>query len=123
MGNILELKYFCDDRGTLTVIEKELPFSVKRIFYISNVPKNTKRGGHRHVKNRQALISIQGECTVDWNNGIKEDSCVLDNPQKCLILEPEDFHFMHSFSENAILLVMASEYFEKNDYIYEGYAT
>lgn len=120
MANILNLKTFIDKRGNLTVIEKVIPFDIKRIFYIYGVDDSV-RGGHRHVKTIQAAICIKGSCTIFNNNNKEKKEFVLDSPDKCLILEPKDWHQMHNFSEDAILMVLASEYFDQNDYIYEKY--
>ena len=121
MAYLINLKTFTDDRGNLTVIEKVVPFDVKRIFYIYGVDDSV-RGGHRHHKTVQAAICIQGECTIYNADSATEERYVLDKPDKCLILEPKDWHRMSDFSKDAILMVLASEYFDANDYIYEGYS-
>ena len=120
MAKIIDLKTFTDKRGNLTVIEKVIPFDVKRIFYIYGVD-DSKRGGHRHKKTRQAAICIKGSCTIYNNNGKSEQSFELDQPNKCLLLEPEDWHTMNNFSKDAILMVLASEFFEQSDYIFTAY--
>ena len=120
MAHLLNLKTFTDKRGNLTVIEKVVPFDIKRIFYIYGVD-DSARGGHRHVKTIQAAICIQGSCVIHNNNGKVKEDFALDSPDKCLILQPEDWHQMHSFTKDAILMVLASEYFEQADYIYENY--
>lgn len=120
MARILDLKTFTDKRGNLTVIEKVIPFDIKRVFYIYGVD-DSKRGGHRHHKTIQAAVCIKGSCTIYNNNNIKEEEFRLDKPNKCLILQPEDWHTMYNFSEDAILMVFASEFFDNNDYIFEPY--
>lgn len=120
MAQILDLKTFTDARGNLTVIEKVIPFDIKRVFYIYGVD-DSKRGGHRHKKTIQAAVCIKGSCTIYNNNNIKEEEFRLDKPNKCLILQPEDWHTMYDFSEDAILMVFASEFFDNNDYIFEPY--
>ena len=120
MAHLLNLKTFSDPRGHLTVVEKVLPFDIKRLFYIYGVDDSV-RGGHRHHKTIQAAICIKGSCVITNNNGHKTESFTLDEPEKCLILEPEDWHEMHSFTSDAILLVLASEFFSESDYIYENY--
>lgn len=102
------------------MIEKVIPFDIKRIFYIYGVDKE-KRGGHRHKTTVQAAICIQGSCEIYNNNGEKEETFILDAPSKCLILEREDWHTMSNFSEDAILMVLASAYYDANDYIFEPY--
>jgi len=120
MASLINLKTFTDERGNLTVIEKVVPFDIKRIFYIYGVD-NSERGGHRHHKTVQAAICIRGHCVIYNNNGIDESTFVLDSPDKCLMIEPQDWHTMHSFSEDAILMVLASEYFDAADYIAAPY--
>jgi hypothetical protein len=120
MAHIIDLKTFTDKRGNLTVVEKVLPFDIKRVFYIYGVD-DSKRGGHRHHKTVQAAICIKGSCKIYNNNNIKEEVFELNSPNKCLILQPEDWHTMYDFSEDAILMVFASEYFDSADYIFEPY--
>ncbi len=120
MAHIIDLKTFTDKRGNLTVIEKVIPFDIKRVFYIYGVDDSV-RGGHRHHKTVQAAICIKGSCIISNNNGIKEDEFVLDSPSKCLILEPKDWHQMYHFTKDAILMVFASEYYDEKDYIFENY--
>lgn len=121
MAYIINLTTRSDNRGNLTVIEKEIvPFEIKRIFYIYGVD-NSIRGGHRHKTTVQAAICLHGSCVVSSNDGIAEEDFVLDHPNKCLILETRDWHTMHHFTPDAVLLVMASTHFDPVDYIYEPY--
>ncbi|HAN78873.1 MAG TPA: hypothetical protein DCQ31_14485 [Bacteroidales bacterium] len=121
MAHILDLKTFTDKRGNLTVIEKVLPFDVKRIFYIYGVD-DAKRGGHRHHKTIQAAVCLSGSCTIYNHNGTSEENFELNKPSVCLILEPNDWHTMSNFTPDAILMVLASEYFDEKDYIFEPYS-
>ena len=120
MAHFIKLKTHSDKRGNLTVIEKDIPFEIKRIFYIYGVDES-KRGGHRHKSTIQAAICIHGSCRVSNNDGEKREEFILDHPSKCLILEAKDFHIMHSFSPDSVLLVLASTCFDPDDYIWEDY--
>jgi dTDP-4-dehydrorhamnose 3,5-epimerase-like enzyme len=120
MARIIDLKTFTDERGNLTVVEKVLPFDIKRVFYIYGVD-DSKRGGHRHHKTIQAAVCIQGACRIYNNNNIEEQVFDLNQPSKCLILDPEDWHTMYDFSSDAILMVFASELYDEKDYIFESY--
>jgi len=120
MAHIIDLKTHTDARGNLTVIEKVIPFEIKRVFYIYGVD-DSKRGGHRHHKTIQAVICIKGSCSIYNHNGESEEEFELDRPNKCLILNNNDWHTMYNFSEDAILMVFASEYFDVADYIYQPY--
>lgn len=120
MAQLIDLKTFTDNRGNLTVIERSIPFDIKRIFYIYGVDESV-RGGHRHLTTVQAAICLQGSCTIYNNNNIVKEEFELDSPSKCLILNPEDWHKMYNFSPDAILMVLASTHFDAADYIYPEY--
>lgn len=123
MSSIIKLTSFADQRGNLTVLDHpNIPFFAKRIFFIHSVPSpEIRRGGHRHHKTRQVLICLKGSCTVKCDDGKKQQTYRLDSCEKGLLLEPEDFHWMDSFSHDAILLVLASEQYDSLDYIHQGY--
>lgn len=120
MPHLIELNTFKSGTGNLTVFEKIIPGTIKRVFYIHGAGK-LKRGGHRHHKTWNALICIHGSCRVYSNDGEREEYFLLNDPTSCLILEPKDWHIMDSFSENAILLVLSNEYYDQADYIDEPY--
>jgi len=105
-----------DEKGLLTVLEKELNFDIKRVYWIYGAD-NQKRGQHKHKKNKQGLLAINGSIKIRIINNGEDSYYLLNNPSKCLILEPDDWHEME-FSKNAILLVFASELYDKNDYIF-----
>ena len=121
MPKLIKLSTFSDDRGHLTVIEKVLPFNMKRVYYIYKT-NGKERGFHRHKKTSQALIAICGKCQINIKNKINNLNFILDSPKKCLLIEPNDFHWISNFSKECILLVLASHEFDPNDYIYETFA-
>lgn len=120
MAHLIDLPTFSDPRGHLTVIEKVLPFEIRRIFYIYGVDDSV-RGGHRHHRTWQAAFCIQGSCIISNNDGGRREDFILDAPRKGLLLEPKDWHTMHHFTPDAILMVLASEFFDAADYIREEY--
>jgi dTDP-4-dehydrorhamnose 3,5-epimerase-like enzyme len=120
MAREINLQTFTDHRGNLTVIEKVVPFDIKRIFYIYGV-EDLVRGQHRHKKTIQAAVCMQGSCIITSDDGEKIEHFMLDKPHKCLLLEPQDWHYMHQFSLDAILMVLASEHYDPDDYIFEPY--
>ena len=102
MPYIIDLPTFKNSTGSLTVIEKLLPFEVKRIYYIYGA--TSKRGGHRHKKTIQSLICLAGSCQIYVNDGEKEETILLDRCNKCLILDPKDWHTMDNFTGNSMIL-------------------
>ena len=119
MAKKIKLKYFTDKRGTLTVLDKEIKFKIKRAYFIHN--GKGIRGKHRHKKNIQALICINGSCKVYVDNGKKKKTFIMNKKNEYLLLEPKDWHYMKNFSKNCILLVLCSMKYEKKDYIYTPY--
>jgi hypothetical protein len=119
MATFIELPTFSDSRGSLTVIEQAVPFSIKRVYFIFDAVG--LRGGHRHKKNRQVLVAVAGSCEIFVNNGREKSVFALDSPAKGLLLEMEDWHTMDKFSSGCVLLVLASEPYDVDDYIDEPY--
>jgi len=120
MPKVISLTTHTDNRGSLTVIENSFDFNIKRVFFIYGV-NDSKRGAHRHHTTIQAAVCIQGSCKIFCKNTILEKTFILNKPDLCLILDPEDWHEMLEFSTDAILMVFASEKYQKEDYIYESY--
>lgn len=112
---LLNLPTFTDQRGSLTVLEKSLPFPVVRTYWIYGADGQT-RGGHRHTQTRQALIALHGNIAIYMNDGITEETITLDSPDKCLLVEPKDWHTM-TFGKDSVLFVMASHGYDRNEYI------
>ena len=122
MAHLINLTTYTDHRGNLTVIEKVIPFTIKRVFYIYGVD-NSARGFHRHKKTIQAAVVLQGKCRIMSQSGIElsVEEFLLDFPSKCLIINPEDYHWMDNFSKDCILMVFASEFYNVDDYIFDPY--
>ena len=121
MPKLIKLKTYSDSKGDLTVIEKLLPFEIKRIYYIYNCD-GSKRGMHRHKETIQAVVPING--SLDFYCQLKDKTCLkfhLNSPNQCLIIRPEDYHWFDNFSKNTILLVMASKEYDESDYIFKKY--
>jgi hypothetical protein len=119
MPTVLHLTTHIDERGALTVVEKEVPFPIRRVFYIYNAPAGIVRGGHGHKRTRMALVAAAGACRV---SGFAADgsrwSYALTDPAVCLLLEPEDWHEMEFQTPGTVLLCLASEEFDPDDYEY-----
>lgn len=120
MAYMMTLKTHADHRGNLTVMEREIPFEIKRVFFIHGVVHHSiTRGGHCHNSTVHAAVCVKGSCEVYTNDGEKEGYFLLDSPEKCLILDCQDWHTMSKFTEDAVLLVLASDYYDPDEYIYE----
>lgn len=115
----MQLQSVRDARGTLTVLQDVLPFEMRRIFWISGADGQT-RGAHRHRATRMAMIAVAGTVRVCIDDGTQVRTVMLDDPARCLLVEPEDWHTMH-FERGAVLLVVASHPYDPADYIHEPY--
>ena len=113
---------FGDERGSLTALEenKEIPFDIKRVFYIYNTKdKNVVRGDHANRKTKFVLVMLAGSAKVkvyDYNGGIQE-IVELNSPDKGLFLENMVWKEMYDFTDNSVMLVLASEHFDALEYI------
>lgn len=115
----IDFQKYVDDRGNLVVAEcgKEIPFDVKRIYYIYDVDGNKSRGFHAHKQLQQIYFCISGSCRVKLSDGDKTDTVVLDNPSKGLYIGHNVWREIYGFSRDGILVVLASEVYEEDDYI------
>lgn len=117
MATWIDIPTLGDKRGKISIIEKILPFEIKRVYYLYDV--KTHRGEHAHKKTQQAFICIGGSCDMHIVSSKKAQTYHLSSPTQCLLLEPHEWHKIDNFSPNAFLLVLASEYYDPNDYIKE----
>ncbi|RRA97685.1 sugar 3,4-ketoisomerase [Larkinella rosea] len=120
MAQLLKLDTFTAESGDLTVFEKLMPGFIKRFFYVYETDE-PERFGYRHRTAWHALICLNGSCRMYTNDGADESFFVLDNPQKCLIVEPKDWYQIDQFSPGGVLLVMSNDYYHPEDIIYEKY--
>lgn len=112
-------KYVADMRGDLSVgeFEKEIPFIPKRYFLVFNVPSQKTRGEHAHHKCHQFLICVKGSCAVVVDDGQSRAEVMLDAPNKGIYLPPLIWGIQYKYSEDAVLLVFTSDYYDAADYI------
>ncbi len=109
-----------DPRGNLSVIEKEVvPFEIKRVYYLYDVPAGAERGGHAHKKLQQFLVALSGSFDVILNDGKVEKTVTLNKPFEGLLITNGIWRELKNFSSGAVCLVVASDVFEEADYIRE----
>jgi uncharacterized RmlC-like cupin family protein len=118
--NIVNIPKIEDPRGNLSVIEKEVvPFEIKRVYYLYDVPAGAERGGHAHKKLQQFLVALSGSFDVILNDGKVEKTVTLNKPFEGLLITNGIWRELKNFSSGAVCLVVASDVFEEADYIRE----
>ena len=115
----IELPDLGDDRGSLMVLEsnKNVPFKVKRIYYILDAKPDVPRGFHAHKELVQLAFCIKGSCNMIMDNGIEKQQVRIDKSNIGLMIPPMVWHEMHDFSEDCVMLVLASAQYDEADYI------
>jgi len=116
---VLNFKTLGDDRGSLIAIEQgyNAPFHIKRVYYIFDTKKNVERGFHAHINLKQIAIAVKGSCTFVLDNGVSREEIKLMNPNQGLFIEGLIWREMKDFSTDCVLVVLASEHYDENDYI------
>lgn len=121
--NLVNLDIRGDKRGSLIALEglsKQVPFDIKRVYYIFGTKPNVVRGKHAHYKLKQLLICVSGSVDILLDDGKNKDIVRLDRPDKGLYIEGLIYHEMKNFYQGAVLLVLASDHYNEEDYI-RGY--
>lgn len=108
-----------DDRGQLVALEefKDIPFEIKRVYYMYDTVDGVVRGYHAHRTLEQILICINGSCKIRLDNGKEKKVIPLEKPYEGLYISSLMWREMYDFSPDAVLLVLASELYDENDYI------
>lgn len=116
--SIIKIPKIEDPRGNLSVIEKDvLPFEMKRVYYLYDVPSGAERGGHAHKELTQFLVALSGSFDVILNDGKEEKIVTLNKPFEGLLIANGIWRELKNFSSGAVCLVVASAVFEEADYI------
>lgn len=108
-----------DDRGQLVALEeaKDIPFKIKRVYYMYDTGEGVRRGFHAHKCLEQILICIHGSCKILLDNGTEKETVLLDKPYEGLYVSNDMWREMYDFSSDAVLMVLASELYDEADYI------
>lgn len=115
---LLKIPKITEPRGNLSVIEKDIiPFEMKRIYYLYDVPSGSERGGHAHKKLKQFLIALSGSFDVILKDGKEERIVTLNKPNQGLLIYPGIWRELNNFSSGSVSLVIASDVYEEDDYI------
>lgn len=116
---IIKLPKFLDDRGNLSYIEqcKQIPFKIKRVYWIYDVPGGETRGGHAYKKNQEFVVALSGSFDVILDNGEEKKTFSLNRSYYGLYIPKGIWREMKNFSTNSLAFVLSSTKYDENDYI------
>lgn len=116
---LIPLQAHGDERGSLIALEegKNIPFPVKRVYYLFNTKEGVRRGFHAHKTLKQVAIVVRGYCRFLLDDGNERFEVLLDNPAQGLLIESFMWREMFDFSEDCVLMVLADQLYDESDYI------
>lgn len=117
--SLINIATFTDDRGAISVIDKELPFEVKRVFWLHNIQEGKDRGAHALLEGMEIMVAVHGSFVLDLDDGTEKTSMLLDNPSKGLIIRPGVWFRTYSYKDDGVSLILADEEYRRDRYIYD----
>ncbi|MBO3117642.1 WxcM-like domain-containing protein [Winogradskyella sp. DF17] len=115
---LIDIPKVHDERGSLAVVEKEaIPFHIKRVYYLFDVPSDSYRGGHAHKKQESLILALSGSFEVIVDNGKSKKRIILNKPTQGLYIPTHIWREIDNFSSGAVCLVLASTEFDESEYI------
>lgn len=115
----IEFQSVGDECSPLVALESEknIPFEIKRVYYIFGTHQGVARGFHAHRNLKQVAVCVAGSCRIVLDDGTQRQETWLNSPTKGLIIDSLIWREMHDFSEDCVLLILASEHYDETDYI------
>jgi hypothetical protein len=115
---LIDIPKIEDYRGNIAIVEKDvLPFEVKRVYYLYDIPSTASRGGHAHKEQLEFLIAVSGSFDLILKNGVSQQTITLNKPDKGILIHKNVWRELDNFSSGAVCLVLASDVFDEDDYI------
>jgi len=115
---IVEIPKVKNANGNIGIVENDVvPFDIKRVYYLYDVPSSAKRGGHAHKNLQQLLVPLSGSFDVVLKDGVDEVTVTLNKPDKGLFINSNTWRELENFSSGAVCMVIASQVYAEEDYI------
>lgn len=116
---ILDFNAISDERGSLVALEslKNVPFEIKRIYYLTDMKPDLPRGFHAHKNLQQVIVCMSGSFDLVLDDGTKKEVIHLDSPFKGVLIKSLIWREMHNFSKGCVLMTLASDFYDESDYI------
>lgn len=115
----LDVPTFIDERGAISVMDKELPFEVKRVFWLHHIAQGKDRGAHALLNSSEIMIAVHGSFIVDLDDTETKTSILLDTPNKGLMIRPGIWFRTHSYKDDGVSMVLAEEEYARDKYTYD----
>ena len=116
---IVDVPTITDERGAISVMDKELPFQVRRVFWLHHIAEGKERGGHALLESSEIIVAIHGSFVVDIDDTINKSSILLDSPVKGLIIRPGIWFSTRSYKDDGVSLILAEEEYSRDRYTYD----
>ena len=116
---LVDVPTFTDERGAISVLDKELPFQVRRVFWLHHIKDGKDRGAHALLDSSEIMVAVHGSFIVDLDDTINKTSVLLDDPSKGLMIRPGVWFRTHSYKENGVSLILAEEKYARDKYTYD----
>ena len=116
---LIDIPTFTDERGAISVMDKELPFEVKRAFWLHHIAEGKDRGAHALLDSEEIMVAVHGSFVVDLDDTVSRTSILLDNPNKGLMIRPGIWFRTHSFKDEGVSIILVSEEYARNKYTYD----
>jgi len=115
---LIDIPTYTDERGAISVIDRELPFEVKRVFWLHHIQEGQTRGGHALLEGTEIMCCLHGSFVIDLDDTIDKVSILLNDTSKGLIIRPGVWFTTHSYKEDGVLLILADEVYSRERYTY-----
>ena len=117
--NLIVVPTFTDERGAISVMDKELPFQVRRVFWLHHIADGKDRGEHALLDSTEIIVAVHGSFVVDLDDTVSKTSVLLDSPDKGLVIRPGIWFRTHSYKNDGVSLILAEEEYARNKYTYD----
>ena len=116
---LIDVPTFTDERGAISVMDKELPFEVRRVFWLHHIVEGKDRGAHALLDSSEFMMAVHGSFVVDLDDTVNKISVLLDDPSKGLMIRPGIWFRTHSYNNDGVSLILAEEEYARDKYTYD----
>ena len=116
---LVDIPTFVDERGAISVLDKELPFEVKRVFWLHHIMEGKDRGAHALLDSSEIMVAVHGSFVVDLDDTENKTSVILDDPSKGIMIRPGIWFRTHSYKDDRVSLILAEEEYARDKYTYD----